>query len=329
MNSNRTEAELEAMGVNREDLVDGGPSPALTERAWRPMRERFGEDFEAAHEDACRMSDELARLYRAEPVLRKPFDRRLARMDEVIARAEARVARLKGERVTLEANREAALKPNRTSREWRLDRLDEFRRDYNGWLRLKANARSLALTGGKFTFTHHKGREKLIEPMGADGNPIAGRTDEAALVEVLAVLKRCGLHDLYEPLVVTEAKVALNAVKPLLKLRDKKGNLLREDGLPILEVYVKGKGDDDFQDRIAAEGGTCWPTIDKTTGDILGWTVKFPAVQVIRNPETGAEVMRRPLVREAPPAEEWTIGFVPSEPGQVPEEDEGETDGEE
>jgi len=302
----------------QQDLFDPGADPAIGQRSWRPLRERFGEDFEAAHEDACRMSDELARLYRAEPVLRKPFERRSERLDEVIARAEARVARLKGERVTLEANREAALKPNRDSREWRLNRLDEFRRDYNAYLRLKASARSLTLTGGKFTFSHHGPKPKLIEPMGADGTPIAGKTDEAALIEVLAVLKRCGLHDAYEPLVVTEAKVALNAVKKLLRL---------DGGVPILEVYVKGYPEG-LEGRVVAEGGTLWPTIDKTTGDILGWTVKFPAVQIIRNPQTGAEVMRRPLLREAPPAEEWTIGFTPSEPGQVPEEDE-ETDGDE
>jgi len=53
--------------------------------------------------------------------------------------------------------------------------------------------------------------------------------------------------------------------------------------------------------------------------------VTLPAVQVIRGTD-GEVVMERPLLREAPPPQEWTLGFVPSEPGQVPEDEEAETD---
>lgn len=312
-----SETTIDAL-EGEQNLVDPGPDPRVSERAFRPLRDRFGENFAGAHEEACKFSDELAGLYKSEVVLRAAFDRRLANIDEEIACAQERVAKLKGNRAALEANREGALEPNRRSRAWRLDRLDEFRRDYNQHLRLTKKAASLRLTGGTFKFTHHAPKTKLIEQIGTDGNPLAGQTDEAALMEVLAVLKRCGLHNLYEPLVVTSAKVTLAEVKKLLKLTD--------NG-PIFEVFVKGK-QDGLRDRVEAEGGTAWPQADRATGEVTGWTVTFRAVQVIRNPDTGEVVMERVLLREVPPAEEWTLGFVPSEPGQVPEEEEAETDGE-
>lgn len=299
-----------------ENVLDPGPNPFLGERAYRTLRERFADDFEGAHEDACRMSDELARLYRDEALLRRPFERRIERLDEVIARAQERVEKLRGMRVTLEANREAALAPNRKSREWRLNRLDEFRRDYNERLRLTKKAASLRLTGGTFRFTHHNPTRKLVEQMGADGTPLAGKTDEAAIMEVLAVLRRCGLHDAYEPLVDVKPKVAIAEVKKLLKWT--------ENG-PVAEVFVKGNPEG-LADRVAAEGGEAWMQVNRATGEVTGWTVTFRAVQVIRDAD-GQVVMERPLLREVPPPEEWTLGFVPSEPGQVPEDEGGETDG--
>jgi len=300
--------------IDPASLFDGGKPPGGNQFRYRPLRDVYGDDFAAAQEKACEFSDDLADLYRAEALIVRPFNRRAERLDGVIARAEERVARLKGRREALIANREAALKPNRESREWRLQRLDEFRRDYNAWLRLKASARLLYLPGGKFTFHHHSAKTKLLEPMAADGMPITGKTDEAAFIEVLAVLKRCGLHEAYEPLVVTTAKVVLTEVKQRLSLT--------KDG-PVLKVEVRGDPEG-LYDRVTANGGTAFPTANRTTGEIIGWTVTFPAVQVIRDPNTGDTVMERPLLRKVAPEEEWTLGFVPNEPGVVHEDTEEE-----
>lgn len=286
---------------------------------WKSLLEIHGDDFKAAYAEASRLSHELRDLCGSEAVVRAQYESEIAEAEEGLAAGRAYLAQVEADLAGLKARAAAALAPIAESQDLRRGKLYEFCRDYNRNLRIRKGGRSASFPGGKLAWTQHGEKEKVIEQVGPDGNPLPGKTDEAAILEVLAVLNRVGLNEQHAELVDLRPKVALVEVKKHL--------LLDEDGSPVLQLTT-GDLPQATLDRIANEGGTYWPTVDKATGQVLGYTLTFPAVQVVRDAD-GNVLSRRELLRRVAPEEAVTLKFVPAQPGTVEETEpeEGVPDG--
>lgn len=298
---------------------DDGGAGYRDERAFRSFAERFGPNFPAAYEDASAMSEELRDLAESEEVVRAAFERRKQVLAEALARGREFLVEIEADLAGLTADEARALKPITTSQEWRKARLMEFQQAYNQQLRIKRNQHSMTLPGGTLAWTVHSPKSTFAEKIGPDGNPLPKTTDEEAFVEVLAVLKRVGLHEQHAALVDMRPKVALAEAKRCLKVAGESA---------VLEVRIRGSQNPKLEDAVIAEGGECKPDVDRSTGEVLGYTVTLPAVQIIRDKDGETVLRQRPLVRLSEP-EPPTVKFRPAKPGVPTDEteQEDETDG--
>lgn len=272
------------------------PGTPRYERAYKPIRDRYGEDFEGALEEVALLSDELRKLDRDEKSIGAIFGRRIAAQQAEISRLVAR--------------KKKALSGILRSQGWRLERLDEFFKDYAHRLRARQGQQTYILPAGEFRRRANKEKDGWITV------PETDKRDDPAILKVLGRLADLGLYDAHGELVETKATLRAGELKKRFTYDEVHGHELRVVTTELPEAVEQ-----------EADAGTLrYETCerDSETGLPTAWAVYLPAVH--RRVLDGVVAEERPLFQKLPPAEPYRLEFIPADEAEDTETGE-ETDG--